>query len=53
LRGLATKRCPQERQRKVGVPAELGPFRTTWVAAQREQGGMGVSSGGVVFMLSV
>ena len=41
LRGLATKRCPQERQRKVGVPAELAPLRATWVAAQREQGGRG------------
>ena len=53
LRGLATKRCPQARQRKVGVPAELAPLRTTWVAAQREQGGIGASSGVVVFMLSV
>ena len=38
-RGLATKRWPQTRQRNVGVPAELRPLRTTWVAAQRLQGG--------------
>src|SRR5262249_8661996 len=53
LRGLVTKWRPQERQRKVGVPAELGPLRTTWVAVQRRQGGIGVSSGVVVFIPSV
>jgi hypothetical protein len=53
LRGLATKRCPHERQRKVGVPAELTPLRTTWVAAQREQGGTEIGSTVVGFILPV
>jgi hypothetical protein len=39
LRGWAKKRRPQQRQRKVWVPAEWSPLRTTWSAAQREQGG--------------
>jgi hypothetical protein len=40
--GSTTNRWPQARQRNVGVPAEFGPFRTTWVAAHRRQGGTGV-----------
>ncbi len=51
--GSATKRRPQARQRKVGVAAELGPLRTTWVAAQRGQVGTEVGSGFVVVILSV
>ena len=50
--GAATKRRPQGRQRKVGVPAVLGPLRTTWVAEQRGQGGRTVDSRVVVFISS-
>ena len=53
LRGLATKRWPQQRQRKVGVPAELAPLRTIWVAEQREQVGTEIGLEAVVFILSV
>jgi len=52
LRGLATKRWPQRRQRNVGVPTELTPLRTTGVTVQREQGGIRVGSD-VVFILPV
>ena len=37
----------------MGVPAEFGPLRTTWVAEQRGHEGTGVGSMVVVFMPSV
>src|SRR3954464_5703216 len=39
--GLATKQRLQPRQRKLGEPAWVLPLRTTWVAWQRGQGGIG------------
>ena len=42
--GAATNRRPQPRERNVGVPEVLTPFRTTWVAEHRGHGGVGPAS---------